>query len=87
MSAVKPMRLTFVGRDRRNSAASERFLHQDLQHTRSELEINVIFDIRAAVGRRLEDPPLLKTIEQTIVAADIDPMKKSLADQKSSTAG
>jgi hypothetical protein len=34
-----------------------------LQQARSELEINVIFDIRTAVGGRLESPPLLKTIE------------------------
>jgi len=34
-----------------------------LLQARSELEINVIFDIRAAAGGRLESPPLLKTIE------------------------
>jgi hypothetical protein len=34
-----------------------------LQQARSEIEINVIFDIRAAAGGRLESTPLLKTIE------------------------
>jgi 23S rRNA U2552 (ribose-2'-O)-methylase RlmE/FtsJ len=58
-----------------------------LQQARSELEINVIFDIRAAAGGWLQSPPLLKTIEWRIAAVDVDPMKKSLADQKSSASG
>jgi hypothetical protein len=57
------MRPTFEGRHRRNSTASERFYHQYLQQARSELEVNVIFHVRAAVDGRLKNPPLFKTIE------------------------
>ena len=35
----------------------------------------MIFDVGAALGRRLDDPALLKALEQRIGAADIDPMR------------